>query len=74
MSDGVLVANPPCVDLISERTFGDAKLHVEFMYPKGANSGLYLRGRYEVQINDDAGKALDPLRFRRRAESRGLRP
>jgi hypothetical protein len=63
VTDGVLVANQPCVDLISERTFGDAKLHVEFMYPKGANSGLYLRGRYEVQINDDAGKALDPLRM-----------
>jgi hypothetical protein len=60
---GVLVATPPCVDLITERTFGDAKLHVEFMYPKGANSGLYLRGRYEVQINDDAGKVLDPLRM-----------
>lgn len=63
VSDGVLVATPPCVDLISERTFGDAKLRVEFMYPKGSNSGLYLRGRYEVQIQDDAGKALDALRM-----------
>ena len=27
------------------------------------NSGLYLRGRYEVQIQDDAGKALDALRM-----------
>jgi hypothetical protein len=62
VSEGVLVANPPCVDLISERTFRDVKLHVEYMYPKGANSGLYLRGRYEVQINDDAGKVADPLR------------
>jgi hypothetical protein len=24
---------------------------------------LYLRGRYEVQIQDDMGKALDPLRI-----------
>jgi hypothetical protein len=63
VADGVLVANPPCVDLITERAFMDAKLHAEFMYPKGSNSGLYLRGRYEVQINDDAGKALDPLRM-----------
>ena len=63
VAEGVLVATPPCVDLISDRTFGDARLHVEFMYPKGANSGLYLRGRYEVQINDDAGKVLDPLRM-----------
>lgn len=63
VSGGVLVATPPCVDLISERTFGDAKLHVEFMYPKGANSGLYLRGRYEVQINDDTGRVPDALRM-----------
>lgn len=63
VENGILVANPPCVDLISERTFDDFKLHVEFMYPSGSNSGLYLRGRYEVQIQDDAGKALDSLRL-----------
>ncbi|MBK5296314.1 MAG: DUF1080 domain-containing protein, partial [Vicinamibacteria bacterium] len=61
--EGVLTLTPPCVDLISERTFGDAKLHVEFMYPAKANSGLYLRGRYEVQIQDDAGRGLDALRM-----------
>ena len=61
--DGTLTLTPPCVDLVSERTFGDAKLHAEFMYPAKANSGLYLRGRYEVQIQDDAGKALDALRM-----------
>jgi hypothetical protein len=33
-------------------------LHVEFRYPKGSNSGLYLRGRYEVQITDSKG--LEP--------------
>ncbi len=63
VADGLLVATPPCVDLISDTTFGDAKLHVEFMYPAKSNSGLYLRGRYEVQIQDDAGKALDALRM-----------
>jgi len=42
--------------LISEETFGDFKLHLEFQYPKGSNSGIYLRGRYEVQIQDDHGK------------------
>jgi hypothetical protein len=61
--DGLLTATPPCIDLISDRTFGDARLHVEFMYPAKSNSGLYLRGRYEVQIQDDAGKALDALRM-----------
>ena len=37
----------------------DFKLHVEFRYPKGSNSGVYLRGRYEVQIADSKGK--EPL-------------
>jgi len=63
VTNGALTATPPCVDLVSDRTFGDAKLHVEFMYPAKSNSGLYLRGRYEVQIQDDAGKALDALRM-----------
>lgn len=63
VDDGMLIATPPCVDLISEQSFEDFELHLEFMYPSGSNSGLYLRGRYEVQIQDDAGKALDPLRL-----------
>lgn len=42
--------------LISDRKFWDFKLHVEFEYPKGSNSGLYLRGRYEVQIIDGYGQ------------------
>ena len=60
---GVLTAGEKCVDLVSERTFDDFKAHVEFRYPAGGNSGVYLRGRYEVQINDDAGGAMDPLRM-----------
>ena len=40
--------------------FSDFKLHVEFRYPHGGNSGVYLRGRYEVQIEDSKGK--DPGR------------
>jgi hypothetical protein len=39
-------------NLVTERRFGDFKLHVEFRYPKGSNSGVYLRGRYEVQVED----------------------
>jgi Domain of Unknown Function (DUF1080) len=61
--EGTLTLTPPCVDLVSDRAFGDAKLHVEFMYPARSNSGLYLRGRYEVQIQDDAGRGLDALRM-----------
>ena len=63
MEGGVLTATPPCVDLVTEETFQDFRLHAEVRYPPGSNSGVYLRGRYEVQIQDDAGKALDALRM-----------
>ena len=63
VEDGVLHATPPCVDIISEARFTDFRLQLEFRYPPGSNSGIYLRGRYEVQIQDDRGKAVDPLRI-----------
>lgn len=53
--DGVLVNETPGTDIVSERTFNDFKLHAEFRYPKESNSGIYLRGRYEVQIEDNFG-------------------
>lgn len=56
VSHGILRNARPGAELISDRTFGDFKLHVEFRYPKGSNSGVYLRGRHEVQIQDDYGK------------------
>src|ERR1035438_5978913 len=37
-------------NLRTKRTFHDFKLHVEFNCPPGENSGVYLRGRYEVQV------------------------
>jgi len=40
-------------ELISNAKFEDFKLHVEFNCAKGSNSGVYLRGRYELQIEDD---------------------
>lgn len=41
--------------LISDQTFMNFKLHIEYKYPEGSNSGIYLRGRHEVQILDDFG-------------------
>ena len=39
------------------RKFDDFKLHIEFNCPEGGNSGVHLRGRYEVQIEyEPAGK------------------
>jgi hypothetical protein len=48
-------------DLVSEQSFQDMKLHIEFNVDKKSNSGVYLRGRYEIQIldNPDAKMALD---------------
>lgn len=34
---------------------GDADLELDFMMAKGANSGIYLQGRYEVQLFDSWG-------------------
>jgi hypothetical protein len=61
--DGSLTNKTPCADLISEKRFGDFKLHVEFQVPAKGNSGVYLRGRYEVQISDIAGQVVDSLRM-----------
>lgn len=50
---GVLASPGAGANLVSTRAFGDFKLHLEFRYPAGSNSGVYLRGRYEVQVEDD---------------------
>src|SRR5205814_9755108 len=58
--DGEL-ANPTAgSDLVTDRTFTDFKIHAEYRYPAGSNSGIYLRGRYEFQIDDDFGKPRTP--------------
>lgn len=52
VKNGILTSPKPGSNLITEEKFNDFKLHVEFKYAKGGNSGTYLRGRYEVQIED----------------------
>lgn len=59
IKSGVLTNTPPSVDLITKEKFKDFRLHVEFNMPPNSNSGVYLRGRYEVQIQDDHGKEAD---------------
>jgi hypothetical protein len=41
-------------NLMTTRKFNDFKLHIEFRYPPAGNSGVYLRGRHEVQVEDNA--------------------
>jgi type 1 glutamine amidotransferase len=43
-------------DLLTEEKIKDFIVRYEYMVPRGANSGFYLRGRYEIQILDDHGK------------------
>lgn len=52
VENGILKSNKPGSNLITDAYFTDFKLHVEFRYSKNGNSGVYLRGRYEVQIAD----------------------
>jgi hypothetical protein len=47
---GELVNTAPGANIRTGRTFQDFKLHVEYNCPKDGNSGVYLRGRYEVQV------------------------
>jgi ketosteroid isomerase-like protein len=44
----------PC--LMTRNSFGDVRVELEFMIPQGSNAGIYLMGRYEVQILDSHGK------------------
>ncbi|WP_299578829.1 3-keto-disaccharide hydrolase [uncultured Sunxiuqinia sp.] len=57
MIDGVMVNTEKGGNLVTNQKFDDFKLSVEFRYPEGSNSGIYLRGRYELQIEDSKGRA-----------------
>jgi len=46
-------------NLRTDREFEDFDLELELRVPKNGNSGIYLRGIYEVQVADTYGKALD---------------
>lgn len=48
--DGELINEAHGANLKTTRKFEDFKLHVEYNCPDDGNSGLYLRGRYEVQV------------------------
>jgi hypothetical protein len=54
VEDGALITPGNGPELINNSKFGDFKLHVEFNCGPDSNSGVYLRGRYEVQIETDS--------------------
>ena len=53
VQNGMLVNAGGGTDLVTDQTFGDHVVRYEYQVPKGGNSGFYLRGRYEVQVQDD---------------------
>jgi hypothetical protein len=67
----VQVVHPPSLgaerssDSITSREFGDHQLHIEFLCPitegkegqARSNSGVYIHGRYEIQVLDSCGAA-----------------
>ena len=68
-SNGILVNNPvqkegePHIDygnLRTKKEFEDFNLKIQVNVPAGSNSGIYLRGIYEIQVFDSYGKPLDP--------------
>ena len=53
------VRNPGAANIKTTAKFQDFKLHVEVNCPDTGNSGIYLRGRYEIQIGTEGGKLPD---------------
>lgn len=67
--DGVLVNDPAQKEgqphlqygnLCTVEKYEDFNLKLQVNVPAGSNSGVYLRGIYEIQVVDSYGKALDP--------------
>ena len=56
VESGLLRSPKSGSNIVSNQVFNDFKLHIEFRYPKESNSGVYLRGRYEIQIIDSVDK------------------
>ena len=54
--DGAMTNSPHANNLVSKHRFEDFKIHCEYKVEDKSNSGIYLRGRYELQVLDDAGK------------------
>jgi Domain of Unknown Function (DUF1080) len=52
-----LIATDKSVNLVSEATFGDCIVELEFMVAKDSNSGVKMMNIYEIQIFDSYGKA-----------------
>jgi hypothetical protein len=60
VKDGILMnEGKGANNIYTQQKFNDFKLEVEFNVDPQSNSGVYLRGRYEIQILDGYGRPLD---------------
>jgi hypothetical protein len=61
--DGILVSDfkegEHGTNLVSDEKFGDFEIYYEYLVPKDGNSGVFLRGQYEIQIQADHGQPAD---------------
>jgi len=57
--DGVMVNDQAGWNILTKQKFKDYKLSLEFKVPEDGNSGVYLNGRYEVQVADSHGQAAN---------------
>ena len=60
-AEGNLLINEKAhgVNIYTDKKFGDFEFYCEYKLPKDGNSGVFLRGLYEVQIKDDFGIPSD---------------
>ena len=61
--NGILKSPSSGSNLVTTEKYRDFKLHVEFKYPENGNSGIYLRGRHEVQVADNKGNDPSSIKF-----------
>lgn len=57
--DGAMTNEAKANNIISKQQFKDFKIRAEYKLGPQSNSGIYLRGRYELQVLDDAGKPAE---------------
>jgi hypothetical protein len=63
IENGTLINEASGANLVTEQRFDDFRLHFEFKIAAGSDSGIYLRGRYEIEIEDSFGKPPDSHRL-----------
>ncbi|MBI3207637.1 MAG: DUF1080 domain-containing protein [Candidatus Solibacter usitatus] len=56
VKDGILTNQPKANNLITEAKYWNYELHAEYRVGEHSNSGIGLRGRYEIQILEDFGR------------------